>query len=194
MEFKCNLMFDSDCIRSWERDLVVAWNTFCRNFSTNFGVLPSSTGSAVPYFFTSLPLWIVAAGNLACTLAGSPKDLRYPTPEKHWKNGGLSTRNEVLITVDSLENDPCLKEMDPVGYWVGWLKINGQWMLPKGTFPCRLSICIFFSEWWFSETDGQQGCRDLLKKTKISRKNSLRIGGKKVVDILFLVSSSWHRS
>lgn len=68
----------------------------------------------MPYFFTSLPLWIVAAGNLACTLAGGPKDLRYPTPENRGKS-------EVFLPVDSLENDP-VREIDLVGYWVGWLK------------------------------------------------------------------------
>mmetsp|Transcript_41075 Transcript_41075/g.89033 ORF Transcript_41075/g.89033 Transcript_41075/m.89033 type:complete len:95 (-) Transcript_41075:423-707(-) len=30
----------------------------------------------VPYFFTSLPLWIVAAGNLACTLVAHRSHVR----------------------------------------------------------------------------------------------------------------------
>ena len=39
----------------------------------SLSLIIGARGSAVPYFFTSLPLWIVAAGNLACTLAWKPQ-------------------------------------------------------------------------------------------------------------------------
>jgi len=42
----------------------------------SLSLIIGARGSAVPYFFTSLPLWIVAAGNLACTLVAHRSHVR----------------------------------------------------------------------------------------------------------------------